>query len=171
MSNVVRLPQKPTTSELKTIAMGRSRKSAFSVIIARLKELRFQAHHGTCVMLVRGRETVVDVYIAQVGNVNVQFIPRPIGEGTYFCILLGSGLSGDRVMTGYLDPFDGPCGLLAAANERRPLHALRSSIDRPVSWKRGPWQADLFNIPRDPNWPPGGRRKRTDDAVRFAVSA
>ncbi len=163
MSNVVRLPQKPTTSELKTIGMGPSRKSAFSVIIARLKELRFQAHHGTCVMLVRGRETVVDVYIAQVGNVNVQFIPRPIGEGTYFCILLGSGLSGDRVMTGYLDR----SMVLVGCWPRRmnadlctPYGALRS----PDVWKRGPWQADLFNIPRDPNWPPGGRRKRTDDA-------
>jgi hypothetical protein len=149
MSDIITFPSKPTADQLAMIAMGRSRKAALPVIMNRLRELRRQGAAAFRPMLIGGRETTVEVQFALVGNAHVEFLSAP--SGTYFCILVGP----DRVMTGYLDhkPFAG-CAL----------------EDRPMSWKRGPWQAELFKHPRGGS-PGGGLRVPEAEAPAEARSA
>ena len=123
-SNVIELPKKASVAEQKLIVMGRSRKAALPLIIERLRHLYRAGSPAQHRMLVGGCPTDVPIVYARVGNLQVEFCPGMSPHGTYFCVF-GHGMN-VRFMTGYL--YDGPV---------TPYHVM--------SWKRGEWQAELFD--------------------------
>jgi hypothetical protein len=119
--NVIAFPSRPSIADLKRTAMGRSRKLALPVLMARVRELYNAADPVTRRVLVGGREFEVPSRDTQFGNLAVSFARMGDGyrESIYFSISSG----GTRVMTGHLyDDHD--------------YHVM--------SWKRGDWQAQLF---------------------------
>ena len=148
--NVIALPSRPSIADLKRIAMGRSRKEALPVLMARVRELYNQAEPVMRRIMIGGREMDVASRDAVIGNLWLLF--QRVGDGfqdsIYFVICRSSmpvrrsseGLvictmtqnipftscSGERLMSGHL--YDDP---------KYPYHVM--------SWKRGEWQAELFN--------------------------
>jgi hypothetical protein len=101
-------------------ACSRDRKLALATIIARLKELRVLIATSRMPFDCKGSGL-----FAEHGTVNglmLEYITGGDDDGVYFCVFF----EGRRVMTGCYD---------AAVPPEVKL----------MSWKRGPWQALLFN--------------------------
>jgi hypothetical protein len=121
-SNVIAFKARPSTADLKQIAIGRSRKLALPVLIDRLRDLHKAAQPATVCMLVGGVPTNIPVLYAYAGDLQIEFCST-MGPDTYFAVRHSGSPS--RLMTGYL--YD---------TAVTPYHVM--------SWKRGEWQAELF---------------------------